>query len=213
MLADLGLPAARLATVVRASIEGLKAASYKRGDRTYDIRVKLAEESGKDQIRQFLLPGADGRPIPLETVADVVDTQSKIQIYRVDKQRTVKILGDIKPGATMSAVGSSIAQTIADEKLLPVGYTLGRTGMSERMDEALADFREALVLAAFLTLLTLAAIMESWTDRAGFCWRCHGPDRRGVGAHAQPFRHHHPRAAGHVDADWRGGERRYSHSG
>ncbi|HOE37360.1 MAG TPA: efflux RND transporter permease subunit [Kiritimatiellia bacterium] len=163
VLADLGLPAARLATVVRANIEGLKAANYKRGDRTYDIRVKLAEESGKEQIRQFLLPGADGRPIPLETVADVVDTQSKIQIYRVDKQRTVKILGDIKPGATMSAVGSSIAQTIADEKLLPVGYTLGRTGMSERMDEALADFREALVLAAFLTLLTLAAIMESWT--------------------------------------------------
>lgn len=163
VLSDLGLPAARLGAIVRANIEGVEAASYKRGDRTYDIRVKLAELEGKDQIRQFLLPGANGRPIPLETVADVVDSRSKVQIYRVDKQRTVKILGDIRPGATLSAVGAEIARTIQEKKLLPVGYEIDASGQAEMMREALADFGEALLLASFLTLLTLAAIMESWT--------------------------------------------------
>lgn len=163
ILADLGLPVSSLATVVRANIEGIEAASYKRGDRTYDIRVKLAEESGKDQIRQFLLPGADGRPIPLETVADVVDSRVKTQIYRHDKRRTVKILGDILPGATMSGVSAEIAQIVEKEKLLPAGYTLGNAGFIEMMGEVIADFGEAIILATFLTLLTLAAILESWS--------------------------------------------------
>ena len=166
VLSDLGLPASLLGAIVRGNIEGIEAASYKRGDRTYDIRVKLAEQSGKDQIRQFLLPGADGRPIPLETVADVVDARAKTQIYRVDKQRTVKILGDTKSGATMSGVAADIDRAIEEKNLLPTGYTLGNSGMSEMMDEAIADFGEAIPLAVFLTLLTLAAILESWSRPA-----------------------------------------------
>ncbi len=163
VLSDLGLPPARLGAIVRANIEGVEAASYKRGARTYDIRVKLAEQAGKEQIRQFLLPGTDGRPISLETVADVVDARAKIQIFRVDKQRTVKILGDIAPGATMSAVGGAMSRTIREHGLLPAGYTLTDSGMSEMMIEAMADFGEAILLASFLTLLTLAAILESWS--------------------------------------------------
>lgn len=167
VLSDLGLPASRLASIVRGNIEGIEAANYKRGDRTYDIRVKLAEQPGKDQIRQFLLPGADGRPIPLETVADVVDARVKTQIYRFDKQRTVKILGDTRPGATMSGVADAMDRAIGEQKLLPPGYALGNAGLSEMMDETIADFGEAILLAAFLTLLTLAAILESWS-RPGF---------------------------------------------
>jgi HAE1 family hydrophobic/amphiphilic exporter-1 len=166
ILADLGIPAMRLGTIVRANIEGIEAASYKRGDRTYDIRVKLDEQPGKEQIRQFMLPGTDGRPIPLDAVADVVDSRSTIQIFRVDKQRTVKILGDIVPGATMSEVNQRIAAAIEERNLLPPGYRLDTSGMSEMMGEALADFAEALLLAAFLTLLTLAAILESWSRPA-----------------------------------------------
>ena len=163
VLSDLGMPASLLGSIVRANVDGIEAANYKRGDRTYDIRVKLAEREGKDQVRQFLLPGTDGRPIPFETVADVVDSRSLIQIYRVDKRRTVKILGDIKPGATMSGVAGDIDRAVKDNNLLPPGYTLGNSGMSEIMDEAVADFGEAILLAIFLTLLTLAAILESWS--------------------------------------------------
>ncbi len=167
VLSDMGMPATRLAAMLRANIDGIEAANFKRGDRTYDIRVKLAEMEGKDQIRQFMLPGVTGRPIPLETVADVVDDRAMIQIYRVDKQRAIRILGDVTKDATMSEVTGRIRQTINDGKLIPAGYTLKPAGRSEMMGEALADFGEAILLAAFLTLLTLAAILESWS-RPGF---------------------------------------------
>jgi HAE1 family hydrophobic/amphiphilic exporter-1 len=163
VLSDLGMPPSRLGAIVRGNVEGIEAASYKHGDRTYDIRVKLAEIEGRDQIRQFMLPGADGRPIALETVADVIDARTKVQIFRIDKQRTVKLLGDIRKGAAMSTVGKGIFSTVAEKQLLPVGYTIGHSGMSEKMNDALADFGEAILLAAFLTLLTLAAMLESWS--------------------------------------------------
>jgi HAE1 family hydrophobic/amphiphilic exporter-1 len=163
VMADLGLSAARLGLLIRANVDGVEAASYKRGDRTYDIRVKLAEQPGKDQIRQFLLPGAEGRPVVLETVADVGDARAPIQIFRVDKRRTIKVLGDISPGATMSGVGGALTRVVAEKRLIPPGYTLNTAGINEMMGEAIADFGEAILLAVFLTLLTLAATLESWS--------------------------------------------------
>jgi hydrophobic/amphiphilic exporter-1 (mainly G- bacteria), HAE1 family len=163
VLSDLGLSAASLGMMVRANVEGIKAASFKSGDRTYDIRVKLAEQSGKDQIREFLLPGTDGHPIPLETVADVVDSRSMLQIYRRDKQRSVKFLGDISPSASMSGISTKWEAAIEENHLIPIGYTLTPAGRSEMMGDALADFGEAILLAAFLTLLVLSAILESWS--------------------------------------------------
>lgn len=63
----------------------------------------------------------------------------------------------------MSGVSAEIAQIVEKEKLLPAGYTLGNAGFIEMMGEVIADFGEAIILATFLTLLTLAAILESWS--------------------------------------------------
>ena len=166
VLSDLHLPAATLGNIVRANVNGIEAASWKSGDRSYDIRVKLAETPGKDQIRQFLLPGAEGRPIPLESVADVLDARVRTQVYRVDKRRTVKILGATAPGASMSVVAAEMDKAIADNHLLPPGYEQSASGMAEMLGEVVADFLEAILLAIFLTLLTLAAILESWSRPA-----------------------------------------------
>ena len=163
VMSDLALTPATLGAIVRANIDGIEAASYKSGDRTFDIRVKLAEAQGKDQIRQFLLPGRDGKPIALESIADVVDGHSMLQIYRVDKQRSVKILGDITPGATMSGVANALVKEANDKHLLPPGYTFVPSGMNEMMNEAIADFGGAIILGGFLTLLLLSAILESWS--------------------------------------------------
>ena len=162
VLSDLQLSAASLGSIVRGNVDGIEAANFKKGARTYDIRVKLAEVEGQDQIRQMLLPGADGRPIPLESVADIADRQSILQIFRVDKQRTVKILGDTAAGYATSQVAEKILQVAEENDLIPPGCEVKTSGMSEMMGESLADFAEAIILAAFLTLLTLAAILESW---------------------------------------------------
>lgn len=159
---DLGLSASELAWTVRANLEGIEAAKYKRGDRTYDIRVKFRETPGREQVRQFLLPAKGGRSVTLETVADVADQKMKLMIYRVDKQRAVNIVGDITTDAKLGAVRNRLMSGAARSGLIPPRYSLKFTGFSEYMSDALPDFAEATILAAFLTLLTLAAVLESF---------------------------------------------------
>jgi len=163
VLADLNMPPASLAALMRANIDGLQVADYRKGDRTYKIRVKLAEQQGKPQIAQFLLPGSPGKPIPLETVADIVDSYTTIQIYRYNKMRGAKILGDVTKGSTVSEVGDKLRQQVQQKNLVPAGYKLEAGGDEKQMAETNADFGEAILLAAFLTLLTLCAILESWS--------------------------------------------------
>lgn len=163
VLSDMRIQPSVLGSMVRANVEGIEAASYKRGDRTYDIRVKFSEIPGKEQVKQFLLPGAAGKAIPLETVADVVDDHAKLNIFRTDKRRSVKIIGDISKGATMSGIAAEILKTARDGGMIPPGYTLETGGMNEIMNESIADFAETILIAAFLTVLLLCAILESWS--------------------------------------------------
>lgn len=166
ILTDMRLSPSALGMIVRSNIDGIEAANFKSGDRTYDIRVKLKEISGRDQVKGFLIPGAKGRPIPLESVADVVETRTPLQIFRVDKQRSAKFLGDIVPGAAMATVGKKITEVANDNNLIPAGYTFKATGQNEMMGEMIEDFLEAIILATLLTLLTLCAILESWSRPA-----------------------------------------------
>ena len=47
--------------------------------------------------------------------------------------------------------------------MIPPEYTINVSGNAEYLGDAVADFAEAILLAAFLTYLTIAAIMESFT--------------------------------------------------
>ncbi|MBO7741587.1 MAG: efflux RND transporter permease subunit, partial [Victivallales bacterium] len=73
VLADMGMNSGTLGVLLRGNLEGITAATYKAGDRSYDIRVKYAEIPGREQLRSFMIPGPDGQPVRLEAVAEVTE--------------------------------------------------------------------------------------------------------------------------------------------
>ncbi len=163
VLADFGITPSTLGSIIRGNVDGIQAASFKNGDKTINIRVKLLEQAGIEQVPQFMIPGKTGYPVPLETVADIRNTQSKIMIYRVDKERTVKLVGNETPGyasATileeMYAKGEEIGTTAG------IGYEFDKSGTAEMMGEAVSDFGSAILMAIILTYLMLSAILESF---------------------------------------------------
>jgi len=162
VMADSGVTAETLAWTLRSNVEGIKAAKYKKGDRTYDIRVKFLETPGRDQVGRFLLPAGNGHAVTLDSVADVQDAKTRIMIYRSDKQRAVKIIGDITAGAKLGTVRNQLMETAQTSGAVSSVQSLSFSGSSEIMSDAIPDFLEATMLAAFLTLLTLAAVLESW---------------------------------------------------
>ncbi|MEN6334844.1 MAG: efflux RND transporter permease subunit, partial [Phycisphaerales bacterium] len=162
VLADLNVPAVSLGMALRANLEGIEAGAFKRGDRNYDIVVELADQQGRDQVEQFLFPGAPGQPILLSNLADVERRVAPVQITRQDKRRVAKMFANLKPELALGTAVNRISQTIDSEGHFPPGYDYQFSGMYEKMAEAVAAFGEAGVIAIVLVILSLAAILESY---------------------------------------------------
>jgi multidrug efflux pump subunit AcrB len=95
---DLALPATTLGQSLRANVAGIEQTTYKRGDRSYDIRVRFVQQEGEEQIAAFNLPGADGNPLPLSAVAETRDNLQPTMIMRYDKSRTVVLYANAAKG-------------------------------------------------------------------------------------------------------------------
>ena len=162
IMADMGLDAATVGALVRANVDGIEAASFKEDLKTIDVRVRLAEREGAEQIAALPLPAAPGRPVPLSAFTDEVRTGQKVMIFRHDKERAILIGGNERPGYAAGTVGNQIEALAHENNVVGDGYALEPIGTTELIGESVADFGEAIILAVVLTLLTLSAILESW---------------------------------------------------
>ncbi len=162
ILADMNYSPSDIGMMIRANLDGIKAAAYKSGDMTYDIRVKLIEEEGKQQVAGMQMPAGEGKIVPLSGVARVSETRSPILITRNDKRRVAHILANLDQGLPLSTAVAKIRETISERSLLPPGFEVVFRGDFERMREMNVEFLEAGLLAILLTYLTLAAILESF---------------------------------------------------
>jgi HAE1 family hydrophobic/amphiphilic exporter-1 len=162
ILADMGASPGNMGLMMRANLEGIKAATYKSGARTYDIRVKLVEEPGKSQISEFVVPVGADKSVIMSGLADIRERRVPVQITRTDKQRVVKFLADLAADMPMGTMVKQMSARLDSGSMLPAGYTYYFRGQYEKMGEAMAAFLEAGILAIMLTYLTLAAILESF---------------------------------------------------
>jgi HAE1 family hydrophobic/amphiphilic exporter-1 len=162
VLADMNVSAVALGMTLRANLEGIEAGTFKQGDRNYDIVVELADQQGREQVEQFLLPGAPGQPILLSNVAQIEQRVAPIQITRQDKRRVAKVFANLRPELALGTAVNKITDAIDSEGRFPPGYHYKFAGMYERMAEAVAAFGEAGIIAIILVILSLAAILESF---------------------------------------------------
>ncbi|MGA1825746.1 MAG: efflux RND transporter permease subunit, partial [bacterium] len=162
VLADLGYPATGLGMTLRANLEGIEAGTFKQGARTYDIVVKLEEREGKEQIEQFLFPGAPGHPLLLTNLSTLEDTLAPVQITRKDKRRVSKLFANLDGKKPLGIAVNELATAIDQKGNLPPGYHYKFAGIYEVMAEGQGNLAEAGMIAIILVMLSLAAIMESY---------------------------------------------------
>jgi len=162
ILSDIKFAPVNLGLALRGNLEGITAGIYKRGDRSYDIKVKLEEEEGKNQITNFLFPGGPGRPVILQNYGKLEESATPILITRKDKQRIAKLYCNLKPGFALGNAAIAINKIVKEKIKMMEGYELKFTGMYERMEDAQKELGEALIIAVILLILTLSAILESF---------------------------------------------------
>ncbi|MFH1680561.1 MAG: efflux RND transporter permease subunit, partial [Candidatus Eisenbacteria bacterium] len=160
-LASLGLDMRVLSETLRDRIQGAVPTRFKEEDRQIDIRVRnrLLDRATVDDVRNLVVPGADGTAIRLMTLADIRIDRGPAEIHRIQQQRAAILSANLE-GRSLGSVVKEIEAGI-QETPPPSGITVDLGGQNEEMRVSFASLRFAILLAVFLVYLVMAATFES----------------------------------------------------
>jgi len=161
VLQNLGMSAYALYQYMLGSLDGIEVGDYRMGARTFDIRVKNRKEYGETQLIQNAPAVKGGNPLSAEVLAKITEDTRPVVINRYDKVRTMWLFANTAPGQALGDVSSAIGKMAREA--LPPGYGVKMSGSVEFMNETAREFVSVMILAAILTYLLIAAIMESWS--------------------------------------------------
>lgn len=160
-VASLGLDLRRLSETLRDRLQGVVPTRFKEEDRQIDIRIRNQEtdRASLDDVRNLMIPGPDGRPLRLLTVADVLIDRGPAEIHRIQQQRAAVITGNLQD-RSLGAVVGDIQEILGNTPTLG-GVNVELGGQNEEMQVSFDSLRFALALAVFLVYLVMAATFES----------------------------------------------------
>ena len=161
VLQNLGISAEQLYQYLLGTLDGIEVGDYRAGNRTFDIRLKNKKEYGVNQLYQIAPALKDDNPLGTETLATIEEDARPVVINRYDKVRTMWLYANTAPGMALGPVSSEIGKMAREA--LPPGYGVRMSGSVELMNDTAKEFLRVIGLAAILTYLLIAAIMESWS--------------------------------------------------
>jgi multidrug efflux pump subunit AcrB len=165
--ADLGVTVSDVATTVRVATIGdvsTQLPKFNLEDRSIPIRTQLALAAREDleQLKLLPVPTADGRSVPLDTVARLEIGSGPAPITRFDRRRSVSIKADVA-GAPLGAVTAAVQQLPAIQQL-PAEVKQTQYGDSERMNELFSEFSIAIVAGVLLVYCVLVLLFHDFAQ-------------------------------------------------
>ena len=154
LIANFGIPIAKVMDLVEDAIGGRNAGKVIQGNERYDIYVRLNKKSrhSMNAIRDLRLQSATGAWVRLGDIASVAIESGPPQIRRDDVQRRVVIQTNVE-GRDLGGLVNELRQKIATEIELPAGYSVVFGGQFENQQRANA--RLMIVVPASLGLILL----------------------------------------------------------
>ncbi|MGA9885011.1 MAG: CusA/CzcA family heavy metal efflux RND transporter [Candidatus Acidiferrales bacterium] len=160
-----GLMAQDVDTAVQAAIGGIAATQILQGDRRFDfvIRYQKGYRSSPDEIRNILLPTADGRRVPLGEVANVSLHEGAFMIYREGGRRYIPIKFSVR-GRDLSSTVQEAQTRIARQIHLPEGYHLEWAGEYESLRQEQRRLEVIIPISLVIILALLFTAFNSLPD-------------------------------------------------
>lgn len=155
-LAEYGLQVKTVNTIVRTAFAGEKAGVIYEGERRFDLVVRLPEEARKDieDVRNLLIPLANGQTIPLTQIAEVNLEKALMQISRDNTKRKITVGVNVLDRDVTSLV-EEIQQVLDEQLELPTGYFITYGGQFENFQNA----TKRLTIAVPVALLLIFALL------------------------------------------------------
>lgn len=157
-----GMNGATASQAVKNRIDGLVASKYREDGDEYDIVVRYAEpfRTRLEDIGNITLYNAQGAPVKLKEVGEVVEEFAAPMIERENRQRVITVKSTLGAGAALGDVVTEVQQLI-DDYPLPDGVDLEIGGTVEDQGDAFSDLLTLFALIVILVYIVMATQFES----------------------------------------------------
>ena len=147
---------------IQATLGGLRVAKFTKGGRRYDVRISLTDENRRrpEDISKIWLRNQRGELVRLSDVTRIVEEPQPIVISRENRQRAVRIFGNIAQGKSQADVLEAAKKTA--KEILPEDYAVQLSGSSENFRESFQELGFAFWLGIAIAYMILAAQFNSF---------------------------------------------------
>jgi len=161
--ADLGVRVVDIAQALNTLVAGQKVSTFNAGTDQYNVRVRAIGQfrSSVEGLKQMIVSSAKIGWVSLDNLVRVEEGTGPSAIDRLNRQRQVMLLANVKPGGSQAAVIQKMNQFAQDVGIDP-SYTTGLAGRSKELGRAGYYFMLAFVLSFVFMYMVLAAQFESF---------------------------------------------------
>ena len=165
-VARVGLTPGDVIRAVRVGLVGQESSQVWKGQRRYDLVLRLADHRRGDAtaIRNLLVDGHDGSRIPLSQLARIEETFGAGSLRREAGSRRIAVEAGVS-GRDLGSTAAEVRERLAAELKLPTGYFLDVGGRVESQERAAKSLGVAIAVAmlavSILLYLALGSLSEA----------------------------------------------------
>ena len=160
--ADLGVDVTDISQALNTMVAGQEVSTFNVGQDIYDVRVRATGRFRKsaEDLKRLIVPSSSAGLVSLDSVVRIEAGTGPSSIERLNRQRQVTVLANVRPGGSQSDVIAKIDEFIRQMKL-PAGYTTAPAGTSKELAKSGYYFVLAFALSFIFMYMILAAQFES----------------------------------------------------
>lgn len=163
-IARYGVPTRNVLNVVEA-VGSRKVGEIREGQRRFSLVVRMPDRqrTDPDALAATLIPTATGSVLPLNKVAQVVETEGPSTINREWGRRRITVQCNVR-GRDVGSFVAEAQKKIAEQVKLPEGYSIEWGGQFENMQRANAKLMFVVPMALGLIFVLLYFSLKSLRD-------------------------------------------------
>ncbi|HEU4477334.1 MAG TPA: efflux RND transporter permease subunit, partial [Pyrinomonadaceae bacterium] len=161
--ADLGVRIGDIAQALNTLVAGQKVSTFNVGTDQYNVRVRAIGEyrASADGLKRMIVSSSKIGWVSLDNLVRVEEGTGPSAIDRLNRQRQVMMLGNVKPGGSQAAVIQKMNE-FAKEIKIDGAYKTGLAGRSKELGRTGYYFMLAFTLSFVFMYMVLAAQFESF---------------------------------------------------
>ena len=161
--ADLGVKVGDIAQALNVLIAGQKVSTFNEGTDQYDVRVRAIAQSrtSPGALANLFVQSSKVGWTNLSNLVHTEEGTGPSAIDRLNRQRQVTLMANVKPGGSQAAVIDQMNQFVKELNVDPT-YTTGLAGRSKELGRTGYYFALAFLLSFVFMYMILAAQFESF---------------------------------------------------